>query len=66
MLFLFRGRYGTVAKAVIGAVLLVIGLAIHGGTILVVIGAVLIAWAAISGLKEFRSRGEDTAGGAHR
>lgn len=64
MLFLFRGRYGNAAKAVIGAVLLAVGLAIHGGVVLVVIGAVLIAWAAASVLKQLRTRGQDTAADA--
>jgi hypothetical protein len=61
MLFLFRGRYGTAAKAAIGIALLVTGLVIHGGAILVAIGAVLVVWSGASGLTHLRSRRQDTS-----
>jgi uncharacterized membrane protein (Fun14 family) len=60
MLFLFRGRYGTAVKAAVGIALLVAGLVIHGGIVLVLIGAVLIVWSALSGLTQLRARRGDT------
>jgi uncharacterized membrane protein (Fun14 family) len=59
VLFFFRGRHATVAKAAIGVVLLVVGLLIHGGDVLAAIGAALIVWSAVSGLTGLRSRHED-------
>jgi hypothetical protein len=59
VLFFFRGRHATVAKAAIGVVLLVVGLLIHGGDVLAAIGAALIVWSAVSGLTGLRSRDED-------
>jgi hypothetical protein len=56
MLFLFQGRYGVAARLVIGAALVVIGLIIHGGVVLVVIGAVLLVWGAVMGARSLRSR----------
>jgi len=56
MLFFFRGRSGPIARAVVGVVLAGIGFAIHGGTLLVVIGVVLMAWAAIAALMSQRAR----------
>jgi hypothetical protein len=66
MLFLFRGRFGTAVKAAVGIALLVAGLVIHGGAVLVAIGAVLIVWSGASGLMQLRSRSRDTGGDASR
>jgi hypothetical protein len=68
MLFLYRGRYAPAVRAATGIVLLVIGLAIGRGTVLVLIGGVLVAWGAISGLSALRTRGQsrNTGGGTIR
>ena len=50
MLFLFRGHNGPLVRAIVGAVLLVVGIAVHGGAILVGLGAVLLVWGAIGAL----------------
>jgi hypothetical protein len=63
MLFLFRGRYGVAARAGIGVVLLVVGLIIHHGSVLVVIGAALILWSAVEGVRVLRSRGSSAHSG---
>jgi hypothetical protein len=47
MLFFFRGRNGPVARAVVGAVLFIIGIAVHGGALLAGIGVVLLVWGGI-------------------
>jgi hypothetical protein len=54
MLFFFRGKNGPAARAVIGALLVVVGLAVHGGAILVGVGAVLLVWAGALALKAHR------------
>jgi uncharacterized membrane protein (Fun14 family) len=58
MLFLFKGRYGLAAKAAVGVILLVVG-AVATSRVLLVIGAVLVAWAAISGLAALRDRNNE-------
>jgi hypothetical protein len=50
MLFLFRGHNGPAVRAIFGALLLVVGIAVHGGAILAAIGAVLLVWGAIGAL----------------
>ena len=47
MLFLFRGHNGPAVRAVVGALLLAAGIAIHGAAILAGIGAVLLVWGVI-------------------
>ena len=44
MLFVLGGKYKEAARMVLGVVILAIGLLIHHGIILVIVGAVLIAW----------------------
>jgi hypothetical protein len=63
MLFLFRGRYGAAARAVIGIVFLVLGLIIHHGIVLVVIGAILVLWSAAEGVRVLRTRGSNAHSG---
>jgi hypothetical protein len=54
MLFLFRGKNGPAARGVIGALLVSVGLAVHGAAILVGIGAVLLVWAGLLALRAYR------------
>ena len=56
MLFLFGGRYGPVVRAVIGAILLAVGLVLRHGALLAGIGAVLLIWGGIGALGAFNSR----------
>jgi hypothetical protein len=50
MLFFFRGKNGPAGRGVVGALLIVVGIAIHGGAILVGIGAVLLVWGGLAAL----------------
>jgi hypothetical protein len=50
VLFLFRGHNGPLVRAIAGAVLLVVGVTVHGGAILAGIGAVLLVWGGIGAL----------------
>ena len=54
MLFLFRGKNGPAARAVIGALLVVVGIAVHGEALLVGVGAVLLVWAGVLVLRAQR------------
>jgi hypothetical protein len=54
MLFLFRGHNGPLVRAIAGALLLVVGIAVHGGAILVGIGAVLLLWGGFGALSAQR------------
>jgi membrane-bound ClpP family serine protease len=56
MLFLFRGHDGPAVRAVIGAILLVIGIAVHGAALIAGIGAVLLVWGGIGALSSKRAR----------
>jgi hypothetical protein len=56
MLFLFRGHNGPAVRAVVGALLLAIGIAIHGAAIIAGIGAVLLVWGGIGALSSMRAR----------
>jgi hypothetical protein len=56
MLFLFRGRNGPVVRAIVGAILLAIGIAVHGGALFAGIGAVLLVWGGIGALSSQRVR----------
>jgi len=56
MLFLFRGQNGPAFRAIIGALLLVVGIVVHGGAILAGIGAVLLVWGGIGALSAQRVR----------
>jgi hypothetical protein len=62
MLFLFRGHNGTAARAIIGALLFIAGLAIHGGAILAGIGVVLLVWAGIGALNTRRVARQGSCG----
>ena len=66
MLFLFRGHNGPAARAIIGALLLVVGIAVHNGAILVAIGAVLLVWGGIGALsaQSARRRSHISSGGS--
>jgi threonine/homoserine/homoserine lactone efflux protein len=55
MLFLFQGKNGPAARAVIGVLLIVVGFAVHGEAILVAIGGVLLLWAGVLALRADRS-----------
>jgi|HubBroStandDraft_1064217.scaffolds.fasta_scaffold2471889_1 hypothetical protein len=54
MLFLLGGRKNPAIRAIVGALLVVVGIVIHGGAILVGVGAVLLAWAGLQALKARR------------
>jgi hypothetical protein len=58
MLFLFRGRYRTAARAILGAALLAVGLVLPQ-ILLTVLGALLIVWAVASALSDLRVRRQD-------
>jgi hypothetical protein len=55
MLFLFRGHNGPAVRAILGTVLLVIGIVVHGGAILAGIGVVLLVWGGIGALSAQRA-----------
>jgi hypothetical protein len=56
MLFLFfRGRYGPLLRAVIGVALVVFGIA-DSAKFALVLGGVLIVWAAATGIRLLGSR----------
>jgi hypothetical protein len=65
MLFFFRGKNGLAARAVIGALLVVVGVAAHGAALLVGIGAVLLVWAGVLALRAHRisRQAQATTGG---
>ena len=54
MLFLFRGHNGPLVRAIVGALLLVVGITVHGGAILGAIGTVLLVWGGIGALSAQR------------
>jgi|HubBroStandDraft_3_1064219.scaffolds.fasta_scaffold164932_1 hypothetical protein len=62
MLFLFRGHNGPVVRAIVGAILFVVGVAIHGGALLAGIGAVLVVWGGIGALSSRRVRRQGQIG----
>ena len=66
MLFLFRGHNGPAVRVIAGALLLVDGIAIHGGTIFAGIGAVLLVWGAIGVLSSVRARRHGRVGDSSR
>lgn len=66
MLFLFRGRNGPVARAVIGVILLAIGVALPHGALLAGIGAVLLVWGGIGALRSQRVRRQEHSGSGGR
>jgi hypothetical protein len=66
MLFLFRGHNGPAVRVIVGALLLVAGIAIHGGTIFAGIGAVLLVWGAVGVLSSVRARRHGQVGNSGR
>jgi len=56
MLFLFRGPARNIARAVVGAILLVVGIVVAGGALLVGIGVVFLIWGGIGALSRQRVR----------
>jgi membrane-bound ClpP family serine protease len=66
MLFLFRGHNAPVVRAVIGAVLLAIGLVLPHGALLAGIGAVLLVWGGIGALSSLRAHRRGHAGNSGR
>jgi membrane-bound ClpP family serine protease len=62
MLFLFRGHNGPIIRAIVGALLLVAGIAVHGQPIFAGIGAVLFVWGAFGALSSQRARRHGQAG----
>jgi membrane-bound ClpP family serine protease len=63
MLFLFGGRNGPVVRAVIGAILLVVGLVLPRGALLAGIGAVLLIWGGFGALSARRARRQHDGNG---
>jgi hypothetical protein len=55
MLFLFRGHNGPLVRAIFGALLLIVGIIVHGGAILVGIGAVLLVWGGLGAFSAQRA-----------
>jgi hypothetical protein len=55
MLFFLRGPHGAVVRAIVGAILLVIGIATHGA-LLDAIGAVMILWSGFRAISSQRVR----------
>ena len=66
MLFLFRGHNGPVVRVIVGVLLLVAGIAVHGGAIFAGIGAVLLVWGAIGALSSERARRHGQVGNSGR
>ena len=62
MLFLFRGHNGPLVRAIFGAILLVVGIAVHGVAILAGIGAVLLVWGGIGAIGAQRGRSHVSGG----
>ena len=66
MLFLFRGHNGPVVRAIVGSILLVIGVAVPGAALLAGIGAVLFVWGGIGALSSQRLRRQGPIGNGGR
>jgi hypothetical protein len=54
VIFLLGGRKYPAIRAIIGVVVLVAGILIHGNAILIALGAVLIVWGAAQTLRKHR------------
>jgi hypothetical protein len=63
MLFFFRGKYAPAVRAFLGALLVVVGVVVHGGAILAGIGAVLLVWGAAGALSSWRAGRQRGSGG---
>ena len=66
MLLIFRGRHRAVARAVVGAIHLVIGCVVQGGALLVGLGVVFLVWGGIAALSNQRVRRQDHIGNGGR
>ena len=66
MLFVLGGKYKEAARLVLGVVILAIGILIHHGIILVIVGAVLIAWGAAGLCAVLRNRRRAQAASRNR
>ncbi len=66
MIFLLGGRKNPAIRALVGAVVLVVGIAIHGGAILIALGAALIVWGGAQGVKKHRIEAEAQMAGDGR
>lgn len=66
MLIFFRGKNGPAARTVIGALLVVAGLVVHGEAILVGFGAVLLVWAGVPAPRAYRIGGQAQGGSGGR
>ena len=54
MIFLLGGRKNPAARAVVGALLVVAGILVPGGTILIAVGIVLMVWGGAQTLRKHR------------
>jgi uncharacterized membrane protein HdeD (DUF308 family) len=66
MLFLFRGKNGTLVRTVLGAVMLVVGIVVHGWLIVAAIGAVLLVWGVFGLVSGVAHRHQDRLHGQER
>ena len=66
MLFLFRAHNGPAVRAIVGAILLVIGIAIHGAALIAGIGVVLLVWGGIGALSSHRAHRQGRVGSGGR
>jgi hypothetical protein len=55
---LFRGRFGPLLRAAIGLALVVFGIA-DSATFVLILGGVLIVWAAVTGIHLVTGRGQN-------
>ena len=59
MLYLFnKTRYGLLVRAIVGLVLIVVGIVAHA-RIALVLGAIVIVWGLFSAVAAWRARDED-------
>jgi thiosulfate reductase cytochrome b subunit len=63
MLFFFRGHHGSAVRALVGAVLLAIGLVVHHGAMFAVLGTVLLVWGLVAMVSAQRNRRETLGAG---
>jgi uncharacterized membrane protein HdeD (DUF308 family) len=66
MLFLFRGKHGPLVRIVLGAIMIAVGLLLHGWVILAAVGVVLLIWGVIALLGEQRNRHQGSPRGNGR
>jgi membrane-bound ClpP family serine protease len=66
MLFLFRGQNGPLVRSILGAILLVVGVVVHGAALLAGIGVVLLIWGGMGWLSSQRTRRQQRLGNCER